>query len=290
MATATAITLTNFRANSVTDLRTNTTDWSNAEVDRFVDEANKIIISKIKEVNENYFSTIITQYYLAYQQEYTLNTGIDRIIYAEDFSGAEMKPVRLNSGSSGYYFLGAKIGIKPIPTETYTSWSDGSPTYATSQTITLTGDYTKYFKSACKIKYYPNSTSTSKTETTLSTDSTFSTTTGLTTLTLTASDLESTFTGLEVQDGIVIYYDPNFSDLSGATDTPDFDAKWHFIIYDYLKSKYYQKFPTEGDYKDWENIFFQKIDDLILEGLDRDRFTRKIPISINNSGVSGVTN
>jgi len=289
MAAPTAITQTTFQTTARTRLRTNATDFTTAEIDAAVDEANQIVLAKIKECDYNYFSEYVTQYYLAYQQEYTIATTTEKLIYVEDFHGNEVKPVRLDSSASGYYFNGSKLGVKPIPTLTYTTWSEGTPTYATAQTFTLTGDYTRYFKDTAKIKYYPADTSTSKTETTLSTDSTFSTTTGLTTVTLTASDLTSTFYGLELQDGLLLTILPRFGTLAGTTDVPDFDSTWHFIIYDYIYYAYYLKFPTEGSSSLFLQSFFEKIETLVLPHIERDDAVRKIPIKVNTSGVNAST-
>lgn len=286
---ATDITQTAFQTQSRLDLRTNSTDWSNNDCDRAVDEANQIIIAKIKELTYYYFSAYMTVYYLAYQQEYTLDTDIDKILYVEDFSGNEIKPVRLDSDANGYYFNGGKLGIQPIPTSTYTTWTNGSPTYASTSTFTLTGDYTRYFQSAAKVKYYTTASPTTLVENTLSTDSTFSTTTGLTTVTLTSATLDSGFTSLQIQNGLLITEVPNFDTLSGTTDVPDFKAEWHFVIYDYIYYKYYIKYPNEGNAIGWFNSFETKVSDYILSNVNRDDAERKIPIRVNSSGVRGTT-
>jgi len=287
MSAPTAITLTTFRANARTRLRTNSTDFADAEVDAAVDEANQIILAKIKACDYNYFSEYVTQLITAYVQEYTLATTTDMLIYVEDFHGVEIRPVRLDSNASGYYFNGGKIGIKPIPTQTYISWSDGSPTYSTTTKITLTGDYTKYFKSGQAVKYYTTASPTTEVANTLSTDSTFSSPT--TTITLTNATLDSGFTGFQIQDGLLMTILPKFSTLSGASDVPDFDSTWHFIIYDYLYYSYYLKFPTEGSAAYWLDLFNQKVEDLILPNVERDDAVRQIPIKVNSSGVSART-
>jgi len=287
MTAPTAITQTTFQTTVVARLRTSTTDFPTALIDAGVDEANQIILAKIKDCNYNYFSEYATQYYTAYVQEYTLATTTDKIIYAEDFSGVEVEPSRLGSSKHGYYFNGGKIGVIPEPTETYIPWSDGSPAYATTATITLTGDYTRYFKSGCAVKYYTTASPTTLLENTLSTDATFSSPT--TTITLTSSTLDSGFDSFQIQDGLLLTILPKFSTLGGTSDVPDFDSTWHFVIYDYLYYLYYTKFPTEGNAAFWLDAFYKKIDDLILPNVERDDAVPRIPIKVNSSGVSATT-
>jgi len=289
MTAPTAITQTAFQTAIRVKLRTNSTDFTTGEIDAGVDEANQIILAKIKECDYNYFSEYATQLLTAYVPEYTLATTTDKILYVETFSGTEVKPVRLDARTtaSGYYFNGTKIGVKPIPTQTYIQWSDGTPTYATTATITLTGDYSRYFKSGQAVKYYTTASPTTLLENTLSTDSTFSSPT--TTVTLTSSTLDSGFTNFQIQDGLLMTILPKFSTLGGTTDVPDFDSTWHFIIYDYLYYIYYLKFPTEGNAAFWQDSFYKKIDELILPNVERDDAMRKIPIKVNSSGVSATT-
>jgi len=287
MTAPTSITQTVFQTNVRTRLRTNSTDFATAEIDSGVDEANQIVLAKIKECDYNYFADYATQYYTAYVQEYSLATTIDKLIYVEDFHGNEVEPTRLGSGKHGYYFRGGYIGVIPIPTTAYIPWSEGTPAYATTSTITLTGDYTRYFKSGQGVKYYTTASSTTLLTNTLSTDSTVSS--GTTTITLTSSTLDSGFTGFQIQDGLLYTYLPKFSTLSGTTDVPDFDSAWHFIIYDYLYYLYYLKFPTEGNAAFWLDAFYRKIDDLILPNVERDDAVRKIPIKVNSSGVSATS-
>jgi len=287
MAAPTAITQTTFQTNSRTRLRTNSTDFANAEIDAAVDEANQIILAKIKECDYNYFSEYTTQYYTEAVQEYSLATTIDKIIYVEDFYGNEVEPTRLGSSKAGYYFNGGNLGVVPIPTDEYIPWSDGTPTFATTNTFTLTGDYTRYFKSGQAVKYYTTASPTTLLENTLSIDSTV--TSGTTTVTLTTSSLDSGFTGLQIQNGLLITILPKFSTLGGTTDVPDFDSTWHFIIYDYIYYAYYLKFPTEGSSSLYLRSFFEKIETLILPHVERDDAVRKVPIKINSSGVDATT-